>query len=141
MPLFHDDAINRSPGLVVSGSIAVELDWALAAVQRPEFQRDHAVLEKVYRRSPRLAERARSLWGQGEVTSCGGSIELMILAHHGGLLSSEDPGELLARLEGLCANAPADLRLASESAEDRSALLARLKRLRSSPEDRHRYVE
>jgi DNA-binding transcriptional ArsR family regulator len=65
----------------------------------------------------------------------------MILAHHGGLLSSVDPDELLGQLEAICADAPGDLRLASESSEDRVALLARLAQLRSSPQVRQRYVE
>jgi DNA-binding transcriptional ArsR family regulator len=65
----------------------------------------------------------------------------MILAHHGGLLSSVEPDELLGQLEAICADAPDDLRLASESSEDRAALLARLARLRASRPVRQRYVE
>jgi DNA-binding transcriptional ArsR family regulator len=75
------------------------------------------------------------------MTSCGGSIEIMILAHHGGLLFSMDPAQLLGQLEEICADAPVDLRLASETPEDRAALLARLTRLRSSAQVRQRYVE
>jgi DNA-binding transcriptional ArsR family regulator len=112
----------------------------MAAAWRPEFKRDHAVLAHVYARSPELGDRVRSLWGPDEVTSCGGSIEIMILAHHGGLLFCDDPGELLGRLDGLCANSPTDLRLRSETHQDRAALLRRLERLRSSSEVRHRYV-
>jgi len=141
MPLFHDDPADLSPRVAVGGSIAVELDWALAAVRRPEFQRDHPVLDRVYQESPKLVERARSLWGAGEETSCGGSIEIMILAHHGGVLFSMDPAQLLEQLEAICADAPVELPLASETPEDRAALLARLTRLRSSPQVRQRYVE
>ena len=75
------------------------------------------------------------------MTSCGGSIEIMILAHHAGLLYSVDPDHFLGQLEQACADAPTDLRLASESEEDRPALIARLSRLRSSPGLRRRYVE
>src|ERR1700683_2768609 len=139
MPLFPDDTASRSPRIVVSGSIAVELDWALAAVQRPEFQRDHPVLERVYGTSAQLVERARSFWGSPEQTSCGG-IELMILANQAGLLFSVEADEFLGQLEQACATAPVDLRLASETAADRAAVLARLARLRSSPEVRRQYV-
>ena len=68
-------------------------------------------------------------------------MELAILAHHGGILFSLDAEELLGRLEGLCAEAPADLRLASETARDREAMRARLARLRSSADARRAYVE
>src|SRR5579863_8231026 len=102
MPLFRDDPARRSPRIVVSGSIAVELDWAMAAVQRPDFQRDHPVLDRVYETSPELVHRARTFWGPDERTSCGGGIELMILAHHAGLLFSLDAGEFLAQLEDVC---------------------------------------
>lgn len=141
MPLFLEEPGDRRPEVVVGGSIAVELDWALAAAWRQDFRRDHAVLARVFEGSSPLAERVRSFWEPSEWTTCGGSIELMILAHHGGLLFSLDAQELLGRLEELCANAPLDLSLESETEEDRSALLARLGRLRSSPELRRRYVE
>lgn len=142
MPLFHEDPTSRSgPSIIISGSIAAELDWALSAVQHPQFQRDHAVLDRVFEGSPELVERARSFWGPGEQTSYGGSIEIMVLAHHGGLLYSMDADELLGRLEQICAHAPTDLRLGSESVEDRAALTARLARLRSSPAARRRYVQ
>ena len=141
MPLFHEQSSGGPPGVVVSGSVAVELDWAMAASWRPDFKRDHAVLARIYGDSPELGERVRSFWGPKEVTSCGGSIEIMILAHHAGLLYSVDPDHFLGQLEQACADAPTDLRLASESEEDRPALIARLSRLRSSPGLRRRYVE
>ena len=125
----------------MGGSVAVELDWAMAAAHRPAFRRDHAVLARAYEVSPQLGERVRSFWPEGEATSCGGSVEVMILAHHAGLLFSLDPDELLGGLEAACANAPLELRLASETKEDREALLARLRRLRSSSDVRRRYVE
>src|SRR5579872_361763 len=109
MPLFHEEVTDREPAVVVSGSIAVELDWALAAAFRADYRRDHASLARVYEEAPELAERVRSFWGAGEVMSCGGSIELMVLAHHGGVLFSQDAEALLGRLEELCATAPTDL--------------------------------
>jgi DNA-binding transcriptional ArsR family regulator len=65
----------------------------------------------------------------------------MILAHHGGVLFSTDPDELLSQLEDLCADAPLDLRLASEDANDRAALLRRLARLRGSADVRRNYAD
>jgi len=141
MPLFHEEAAATEPGVIVSASVAVELDWALAAAFRADYRRDHSCLARVYEESPELAERVRSFWGPGEVMSCGGSIELMVLAQHGGLLFSTDAEALLGRLEELCATAPVDLPLASETEEDRVVVLGRLRRLRSTPELRRRYVE
>lgn len=140
-PLYHEELTERAPRLVVHGSIAVELDWALSSAWRPDFRRDHAVLGRMYDERPDLVQRVRTFWEPHQVTSCGGSIELMILAHHGGLLLSLEPGELLARLEDLCRDAPIDLGLLSETAEDRVAMRSRLETLRSSPEVRGRYLE
>lgn len=141
MPLLSDDAGDLEPRALVGGSIAVELDWALGGVFQPPVKREHSVLERVYGRTPALADRVRSFWGPAETTNWGSSIELQLLAHHAGILLSNDPGELLDNLEKLCADAPADLRLASEPATDRAALLARLRKLRSSPAVRRRYVK
>jgi DNA-binding transcriptional ArsR family regulator len=141
MPLFPDDLPKASPAIAVGSSIAVELEWALAAAMQRETGAVHPALERVYRHDPGLADRARGLWAPGEATSCGGCLELVVLAHHGGLLLSDQADNLLGGLEDLCARAPSDLRLASETAADRSVLNARLGRLRSSRKDRRRYVE
>jgi DNA-binding transcriptional ArsR family regulator len=142
MPFYHEQPASgqRSLSVVVSGSVASELDWVLHAAWRPSFQRDHATLGRIYGESPELGERVRSFWGTDADTECAGSMELGILAHHGGLLFSLDGEELLGRLEALCADAPADLRLASETEEDRAVMRSRLARLRSSPETRGAYV-
>jgi DNA-binding transcriptional ArsR family regulator len=139
MPLIHD-VPPQGPAVIVHPSIAVELEWALASSERPDFRRDHAALAELYDRSPELGERVRSFWGPDVAMSCGGFMELMALAHHGGLLLSTDAAALLGRLEDLCASAPTGLTLASESDEDRVAIIARLDRLRTSADLRHRYV-
>ncbi len=143
MPFYHEQPASEPPAptVVVSGSIAAELDWVLHAASQPSFRRDHATLGRIYAEPPELAERVRAFWGGEETTECSGSMELAILAHHGGLLYSLEADELLGRLEGLCATAPVDLRLASETPEDRVAMRARLDRLRSSPEARRAYLE
>jgi DNA-binding transcriptional ArsR family regulator len=140
MPLFHEDPLSRTPSLVVSGSIAAELDWALAAAWQPEFRRDHSILARVYDQHPKLGERVRSLWGPAGATTCGGSIELMCLAHNSGLLFTLEGKELITNLEDMCSEAPVELRLASELPEDRAELLSRLRQLRESQELRKRYV-
>jgi DNA-binding transcriptional ArsR family regulator len=142
MPFYHEPPAVAQPPVrvVVGGSIATELDWVLLAASEPAFRRDHATLGTLYAESPRLGERVRDFWDTPEATDCEGSMELAILAHHGGILFSLDADELLDRLEGLCADAPADLRLASETPRDREAMRARLARLRSSPDARRAYV-
>jgi len=143
MPFYHEPPAVEEPSIevVVGGSIATELDWVLLAASEPAFRRDHATLGRIYAESPRLGERVRDFWDTPESTDCGGSMELAILAHHGGILFSLDAEELLDRLEPLCADAPAELRLASETPRDREAMRARLARLRSSADARRAYVE
>ena len=145
MPLIHTDS-GRPPGprVSVEASVAIELEWALASGEREDFRRDHPVLDTVYRQTPDLREQVQAMWGPAEAMSCGGFMELMVLAHHGGLLLSTDADGLLARLAELCASAPIDaeeLPLRSETATDRAAVVRRLARLRESAELRVRYVE
>jgi DNA-binding transcriptional ArsR family regulator len=144
MPLIHADVpSSRAPHVAVSASVAVEIEWALASGERQDFRRDHPALEAVYGSRLDLEGRVRSFWGPGESVSCGGFLELMVLAHHGGLLFSTDAEALLDGLEALCAATSAsigDLPLLSETPDDRAAVLLRLARLRDSPERRLRYV-
>jgi len=142
MPFYHEEEpADRRPEVVVSGSIAVELDWVLHAASQPSFRRDHATLGRIYEETPELGEGVRTVWGDLETSDCVGSMELAVLAHHGGLLFSLDAEELLSQLEELCVSVPLDLRLASETAEDRTALRHRLARLRSSARARRDYTE
>lgn len=140
MPILVDGTTPHPPQVVVHGSLAVELDWAIGAASNPSFRCDHTVLSRVYEDQPRLAERVRTFWAPSEQISCGGSVELMVLAHHGGLLSSTDADELLGAIEELAADAPLGLPLRSESGSDRAAIHARLRKLRSSPEVRSRWA-
>jgi hypothetical protein len=141
--MFHEQQApgDPSPTVAVGGSLAAELDWALHAAYQPAFRRDHATLGKLYSEAPDLAERVGTFWGPAGATECSGSMEMTLLAHHGGLLFSLDADELLGRLEELSTTVPLDLRLASETQEDRVAMHSRLARLRSSPETRRRYVD
>jgi DNA-binding transcriptional ArsR family regulator len=141
MPLYNEEDEETPPSVVVSASIAAELEWAMHGAWSAAFRRDNAILTRVYALAPELGERIRSFWSVSEATECSGSMELLVLAQHGGLLFSLDADELLGRLEELGATAPLDLRMGSESEPDRAALRRRLDRLRSSPELRQRYAE
>jgi len=117
------------------------VDWAIASVERVDWRRDHPGLAAAYSASPELVERVRSLWPADLAISCGGCMELMVLAHRGGFLFSDDPGKLLGRLDPLCRLAGDTPPLASESAEDRAAIEGRLALLRRSARQRREYVE
>lgn len=140
MPLFHEDLATEGHRVTVHGSIAVELDWAMAAAERADYRRDNATLATLYEDAPELGERIRSMWGSEVATSCGGFMELEVLAHHGGVLLCTDADTLLERLDELCLSAPTELALASETDADRDAVLGRLALLRESADVRGRYV-
>jgi DNA-binding transcriptional ArsR family regulator len=144
MPLLHSD-LPAHPGPRVSAraSVAVELEWALASGEREDFRSDHPALAAVYDQHPELQTRVQTLWGPGGSMSCGGFLELMALAHRGGLLFSTDAELLIERLDGLCqitADDAGDLALMLETDEDRAVVLKRLVRLQESAELRRTYV-
>lgn len=141
MPLILDDPRSSGPRVGIHASIAVELEWALASAEHPDYRRDHPALDRIYAAAPELGERVRSFWAPTLATSCGGFLEFLVLAHHGNLLFSTDADHLIGELDVLCRTSPADLPLNSETEADRTALLARLAELRSSPDRRHRYIE
>jgi len=141
MPLLDDAPVLRGPRVAIHPSIAVELEWALASAQREDYRNDHAALAGMYQAAPELGERVRSFWADDHAVSCGGYMELLVLAHVGGLLFSTDAARLLERLDELCTTSPSDLALASETEDDRAAILARLEQLRSSAPRRRDYVQ
>jgi DNA-binding transcriptional ArsR family regulator len=142
MPIVHDDLPARvAPRVAVRPSLAVELEWALASGENEQYRRDHPLIAGVYDAHPDLQDRVRGMWARDEVMSCGGFMELMFLAHHGGLLFGTGADALIARLDELCRTIPTDdLPMISETAEDRAVVLRRLARLRRSAELRRRYV-
>lgn len=145
MPLINSDfPSSTSPRVSVMPSVAIEIEWSLASAENADYRRDNALLAAVYEKDPYLQGRVRAMWGPGEEISCGGFLELMVLAHHGGLLFSTDAEALVDRLDTLCVTLPADpeeLPLDSETPDDRDAVLARLARLRESPGLRRTYVQ
>lgn len=143
MPLIHADTptTTRAPHARAEPSVAVELEWALASGERRDWRADHPVLADIYDANPGLEQLVRDMWP--EQMSCGGFLELMVVAHHGGLLFTDDAELLLGRLDELCAVAPTDpdvVGLLSESEEDRKVIVGRLRQLRRSGEVRKRYV-
>ncbi len=125
-------------------SVAIEIEWALASGEREDYRHDHPVLARIYEAHPGLLTRVDGMWGPDEHMSCGGFMELMVLAHEGGLLFSTDAAELLDRLADLCAappRTPEELLLLSETDEDRRVILRRLELLHHSPDLRRRYVD
>lgn len=145
MPIVTDAPRSRArPRVSVRGSVAVELEWALGTAARPDFLADHPRLAEAYRAtSPGLVERITGFWGPQDALSCGGFMELLFVAHHGGALFSMEPGDLLDHLEESCAAVPAEtenLALTSEAPEDRRAIISRLRQLRRSAATRRAYA-
>ncbi len=145
MPIFTTPQVAPAqPRVSIQGSIAVELEWALGSASRADFRDDHPVLSAVYGADPALGQQIRDFWPADLSMSCGGFMELILLAHHGGVLFTLDPDELLSQVEEICARAPADLHnlaLISESEEDRAAIVGRMVLLRRSRVRRRDYSE
>ena len=138
MPYIERDQV-RVPALevAVGPSIATELEWVLGYAGRKDWQADHPVIRRVYEERPDLVARVLDMWEPEQAVSCRGFMELMVLAHHGGLLLSADAETLLSRLPELCAAPPVDvaeLPLITEDPGDRQAIHARLRRLHDSPD-------
>jgi DNA-binding transcriptional ArsR family regulator len=101
---------------------------------RPEVADPFAVMGA--ERAERVAERLRSLWGDG---ISGGVGELVILADHAGLLFTQDLRELLDDLP-VSAGDLSRVGLRAESPADRSRFIDRLARLERDPDTRRRYA-
>lgn len=122
----------------VTGSLAIELFWALSATRKRELLDAHPAVAAAYG-VPGLGERIASFWDNDLY----GFVELIVLAHHAGVLA-DPPGDLpgfLAAVGRACETVPTDLALATESSAERSAILYRLDRLRRSRRLRTSYLE
>ncbi len=146
MPLIDTDfdtALAPRLRVEVHGSIAVELEWALAAGNHHDFRQDHPTLAAAYAENPDLHARVQAIWADlwpDMATTC--FMELMVLAERGGHLLSLDADAFLDDLPRLCTETfdAADYPMVSETAEDRRVILRRLELLRESAELRARYV-
>jgi DNA-binding transcriptional ArsR family regulator len=145
MPIY-DDGRQRpaSPPVSVRASVAVELEWVLHSAVRRDFSEDHPALRAMYERHPALQEQIVGLWAKDGQTGAAGFAELVLVAHHGGLLFGEDGTHLLQQLPGACATVPTSAKafpMRAETDEDRDLVLHRLARLRRSAETRRHYVD
>ena len=143
MPLDDETFPNDTrAAVVVRPSIAMELTWLTSSAFRPDWKADHPTIGALYSDRPDLEQRITQWWGE-EPTSCGGFLELVYLADHGGILFGDDPDAFFERIEHCCstvAHAGSDYGMQSEHDEDRAALLGRLRRLHQSEELRRAYV-
>src|SRR5580704_16145897 len=105
MPVISDVPPYRAPRIVIRPSVAVELQWALGGSDRADY---HPAVAAAYDNTPGLADRVRSFWGDAVAISCDSFVELLVLAHHGGVLFSSDSRTLLDQLEAACATSPTD---------------------------------
>ncbi len=115
----------------------------MASTLHPDWLDDHPTLGRIWARNPELAEELRTLWPPELATECGGFLELIVLAHHAGILSSTDGPGLVEAIAGAIATVPNDTRrlsLRSETDQDRRAVVSRLAQLRRSKVRRERYV-
>jgi len=134
----EDDVTASGPHVSIRPSAAVELSWVLHAAQREDFRHGHRALEDLDERQPELLERARSFWDEGGSRAVG-FMELLVLAHHGGLLFATDVDSWLEVVAQHAPSLVTDLPLRSESEADRRVVLQRMAKLRRSARLREEY--
>jgi ArsR family transcriptional regulator len=133
MPLLED--VTPSTGLgQIGASVPVELFWAIHLLRDDTSYTHNPVLDSA---PPALTERLRRIW-PGEQPDCFG--ELLIIAEHQGMLFSTDAAEVLRRLRESVHVDP-EMRLASETPEDRVRLLERCALLEKDAGFRARYAD
>lgn len=131
---------NHSPGLVevVGPSLALDLSWCIHAIFSSDYLREkHAVLGRLYDQHGELCERARGFWAD----DMGCFTDIQVLAHHANAIDVTDFSVLRARCEATLPSLALDMRLTSETEEDRATILARLVRLQESEELRDNYFD
>jgi DNA-binding transcriptional ArsR family regulator len=149
MPIFEEPERAVEPKVAVHGSAAIELEWLLHSAVREDFRVDHHALHALYDdERPELRDAVQQLWADEEPDDAarapGAFTELVLVAHHGGLLFEEDPSKLLSALGRLCSTVPTGAShwpLVAETDVDRRTTLVRLARLRRSAEARRRFVD
>jgi|GEM_PF-651821 len=147
MPILEDEPRALLPEVAVRPSAALELEWVLHSAVRPDFRRDHPSLRLLLDEDrPDLREAVATMWA-GEEPEDGAPAaftELVLLAHHAGLLFDPEAGSLLDALPEACRTVPsgaADWPLEAETERDRRTALHRLSRLRRSPATRRRFCD
>jgi ArsR family transcriptional regulator len=137
MPILEDPMVAPPTAIVVMPSPALELFGAVLVLRTGKRSPAHPLFDPDNPRSIELARRAREIWPNE--LDC--FLELLVVAQAGGLLFEQDGDELLARLPAAAQLEIAEPALASETAEERAEVLARLDRLRRKPGLRRRWVE
>jgi DNA-binding transcriptional ArsR family regulator len=126
------NAVSATPSLVT------DLSWLLSVAARPSMQARYPKLAEMFTGREDLADRVRTFWDDSTEEMC--FSEIQVLAQHGGVVSSTDPGELWAGIARAVATIPLDLSMPSESPEDREIFLNHFRRLRESPELLQAYI-
>ena len=143
MPMVQDEPqAAPAPRVAVHGSIAIELEWVLAAAGREQWKLDHPTLEAVYGAHPDLVQRVAGIWTDPQSESCC-FMEMAVLGYRGGHLFTLDADAFIDDLERMCSLPAPDadeFPLQSEHGDDREAILRRLELLREDAELRQRYV-
>lgn len=135
MPLIEEAAgssAGRQPAAIAT-SIPVEIFWAAHAIVTGRHHQDVEVLMQPHRA---LRERLRTFWAPGGPDCLG---EMLIIAGERGMLFTSSIAELTQALREPTTVDP-ELRLASETPEDRQALLERCSRLAADRRLRERYA-
>lgn len=149
MPIFDEPRTAAPLKVTVRPSVAIELEWVLHSAMREDFRADHPALRALYdEERPDLLGAVTAMWADGDPsggsTWHGAFTELVLVAHHGGLLFGGDGATLLDALPELCESVPTtakDWPLLAETGVDRRIALLRVGRLRRSAEVRRRYVD
>lgn len=144
MPIYDDGRQRRTTPVSVRSSVAVELSWILHSALRRDFSDDHPALHAMFEQSPQLRAAIAGLWEAEGQTGAAGFAELLLLAHHAGLLLAEDGQALLEGLPAACATVPTSSTaypMRAEAPGDRDVVRRRLQRLRRSAPTRERYID
>lgn len=149
MPILEAPGQEVPKRVAVRPSAAIELEWLLHSAIREDFRADHRALHALYDEArPDLLEAVRTMWPAEDPLESDPAprafTELVLVAHHGGLLFEEDAASLLDALPDLCASVPTGSKvwpLVAETDADRRIALHRLSQLRRSSEVRRRFVD
>ena len=137
--LTDEEHPTSSPVVAAAPSLASDLSWLLCMAARPTLQARYPKLAEMFNGREQLVDSVRSFWDDASWEL--GFTEMQVLAHHAGALTETDPGRLWLALEQAVATVPLDLQIPSESPEERTIFLDRIRRLRESPKLLASYLE
>jgi hypothetical protein len=136
---FADAVSPHEPSVHVLGpALVLDLSWCIHAASSDYLREAHPVLDRLYGDHPDLRDRVLGFWSDGGPT-CFAEAEVM--AHHAGAIEVADFPTFRTRTIAALATFPLDQELASETPEDRAAILDRVARLQRSAALRRRYFD